>query len=92
MPGDRPGRGRQVPRLAAALDERTDTVYVADGSGKITVVDGARCNARVSSGCAKPLAAITTGGFPAAAAFNPKTRTLYVASPAGQVRDRRRPV
>ena len=71
--------------LAAALDERTDTVYVADGSGKITVVDGARCNARVSSGCAKPLAAITTGGFPVAAAFNPKTRTLYVASPAGQV-------
>ena len=54
-------------------------------SGKITVVDGARCNARVSSGCAKPLAAITTGGFPVAAAFNPKTRTLYVASPAGQV-------
>jgi DNA-binding beta-propeller fold protein YncE len=71
--------------LAAALDERTDTVYVADGSGKITVVDGSRCNARVRSGCAKPLAAITTGGFPVAAAFNPKTRTLYVASPAGQV-------
>ena len=70
---------------AAALDERTDTVYVADGAGTITVVNGARCNARVTSGCAKPLATIKTGGFPVAAAFNPKTRTLYVASPAGQV-------
>ncbi len=71
--------------LAAALDERTDTVYVADGAGTISVVNGARCNAKVTSGCAKPLATIKTGGFPVAAAFNPKTRTLYVASPAGQV-------
>ena len=71
--------------LAAALDERTDTVYVADGAGTISVVNGARCNAKVTSGCAKPLATIKTGGFPVAAALNPKTRTLYVASPAGQV-------
>ena len=41
--------------LAAALDERTDTVYVADGAGTISVVNGARCNAKVTSGCAKPL-------------------------------------
>jgi len=71
--------------LAAALDERTDTVYVADGAGTISVVNGARCNAKVTSGCAKPVATIKTGGFPVAAAFNPKTRTLYAASPAGQV-------
>ena len=71
--------------LAAALDERTDTVYVADGAGTISVVNGARCNAKVTSGCAKPVATIKTGGFPVAAAVNPKTRTLYVASPAGQV-------
>jgi DNA-binding beta-propeller fold protein YncE len=71
--------------LAAALDERTDTLYVADGAGIISVVNGARCNAKVTSGCAKPLATIKTGGFPVAAAFNPKTRTVYVASPAGQV-------
>jgi DNA-binding beta-propeller fold protein YncE len=71
--------------LAAALDQRTDTIYVADGAGTVTVVNGARCNARVTSGCAKPLATIKTGGFPVAAALNPNTRTVYVASLAGQV-------
>jgi DNA-binding beta-propeller fold protein YncE len=71
--------------LAAALDPRTDTIYVADGAGTVTVVNGARCNATVASGCAKPLATIKTGGFPVAAALNPKTGTLYVASGAGQV-------
>ena len=44
--------------LAAALDQRTDTIYVADGTGTVTVVNGARCNAHVTSGCAKPLATI----------------------------------
>ena len=70
---------------AAALDQRTDTLYVTDGAGTVTVVNGARCNAQVTSGCARPLATIKTGGFPVAAAFNPRTRTVYVASPAGQV-------
>jgi DNA-binding beta-propeller fold protein YncE len=70
---------------AAALDQRTDTLYVTDGAGTVTVVNGARCNAHVTSGCARPLATIKTGGFPVAAAFNPRTRTVYVASPAGQV-------
>jgi DNA-binding beta-propeller fold protein YncE len=71
--------------LAAALDERTGTIYVADGAGTVTVVNGARCNANVTSGCARPLATIKTGGAPVAAAFNPSTRTVYVASLAGQV-------
>ena len=71
--------------LAAALDQRTDTVYVADGAGTVTVVNGARCNAAVTSGCATPLATINTGRFLVAAAFNPQTRTVYVASLAGQV-------
>jgi DNA-binding beta-propeller fold protein YncE len=71
--------------LAAALDERTDSVYVADGAGTVTVVNGARCNAQVTSGCATPLATIKTGGVDVAAVVNPKTRTLYVASLAGNV-------
>jgi DNA-binding beta-propeller fold protein YncE len=71
--------------LAAALDPRTDTIYVAGGAGTITVVNGARCNARVTSGCAKPLATIKTGGSPVAVALNSKTRTVYAASLAGQV-------
>ncbi len=71
--------------LAAALDQRTDTVYVADGAGTVTVINGNRCNASVISGCAKPLATIKTSGPGVAAVFNPQTRTVYVASPAGQV-------
>jgi DNA-binding beta-propeller fold protein YncE len=71
--------------LAAALDQRTGTIYVADGAGTVTVVNGARCNAAVTSGCATPLATINTGVPGVAAVFNPKTRTVYVASPAGQV-------
>ena len=67
------------------MDERTDTVYVVNGTGNtVSVLNGARCNARVTRGCGKPVATIKVGKFPVAAAFNPATRTLYVASPAGQ--------
>ncbi len=72
--------------LAAAVDEKTDTVYVANGNdGTVSVVNGARCNAGVTSGCGKLVATIKVGGFPVAAVFNPATGTLYVASPEGDV-------
>jgi DNA-binding beta-propeller fold protein YncE len=71
--------------LAAAIDEKTDTIYTANATGTISVVDGALCNAAITSGCNTPLATIHTGGFPVDDVFNPRTRTLYVASPAGDV-------
>ncbi len=73
--------------LAEAIDFKTDTIYVGDGAGTVTVVDGARCNASVTSGCRKPLATIKTGGFVVALAFNPATRTVYAANagPGGGV-------
>ena len=71
--------------LAAAVDERTDTVYVAIGEGSISVVDGALCNATITSGCGHPLATIHTGGFDVDDVFDPTTRTLYAVSPAGSV-------
>ena len=71
--------------LAAAVDERTDTIYVANGEGSVSVVDGALCNATITSGCGRPLATIHTGGFDVDDVFNPTTRTLYVVSPAGSV-------
>jgi DNA-binding beta-propeller fold protein YncE len=72
--------------LAAAVDERTDTVYVTNGNdGTVSVLNGAQCNARVTRGCGKPLATIRVGGFLVAAAVNPATGTLYVASPLGDV-------
>ena len=48
------------------------------------MIDGATCNATVTSGCSS-LATITTGGFPVALAFEPRTATLYVASLDGSV-------
>jgi DNA-binding beta-propeller fold protein YncE len=67
--------------LAAAIDEATDTIYVLNGNdGTVSVVDGARCNARVTQGCGRPLATVKVGQLPVAAAFNPATRTVYVAN------------
>ena len=71
--------------LAAAVDEKTDTIYVANGTGSVSVVNGSLCNVTVTSGCATPVATIHTGGFPVDDVFDPMTRTLYVASPAGDV-------
>src|ERR1700761_2684533 len=71
---------------AAAVDERTGTVYVTNSNdGTVSVVNGARCNAKVTSGCGAPRATIKLGGFPVAAAVNPVTRTLYVDDLKGGV-------
>jgi DNA-binding beta-propeller fold protein YncE len=70
--------------LAAAVDERTDTVYVMNGNDDtVSVLNGARCNARVTRGCGRPVATIKVGKFPVAAALSRRTRTLYVANLAG---------
>jgi DNA-binding beta-propeller fold protein YncE len=71
--------------LAAAIDARTDTIYVVNGSaGTVSVLDGARCNARVTGGCGRAVATIRVGRMPVAAAFNPATRTVYVANLKGR--------
>ena len=72
--------------LAAAVDERTNTVYVTNGNdGTVSVLNGAQCNARVTQGCGEPVATIKVGGFLVANAVDPATDTLYVASPKGDV-------
>ena len=75
---------------AAVVDDKTGTVYVTnsvtDGNdGTVSVVNGARCNARVTTGCGTPAATIKLGGFVVAAALNPATHTLYVADLKGSV-------
>jgi DNA-binding beta-propeller fold protein YncE len=70
--------------LAAVVDQKTDTVYVTNGNdGTVSVLNGARCNAQVTSGCGQAVATIQVGKSPVAAALNPATRTLYVATPGG---------
>ena len=67
------------------MDERTDTVYVANGNdGTVSVLNGARCNAKVTK-AAEAGSHDQAVGFLVAAALNPATRTLYVASPQGEV-------
>ena len=76
--------GVGISPLAAAIDPRTDTVYVVNGtSNTVSVLNGARCNAQVTSGCARPVATVRVGTFPVAAVVNPATRTLYVANLGG---------
>jgi DNA-binding beta-propeller fold protein YncE len=67
--------------LAVTIDEKTDTIYVEDGSGAVSVVDGGRCNAVVRTHCGV-LDTIKTGGFDVAGALNPRTHTLYTAAPS----------
>ena len=73
--------------LYAAVDPVTDTVYVVNaaptGAGAVTVVNGARCNARVTAGCGRVLATIKVGKFPVAAVLARRTGTLYVANAVG---------
>ncbi len=72
--------------LAATIDQKTDTIYVINGgSNDVSVLSGARCNARVTRGCGRPVATIRVGKFPVAAALDPRTRTLYVVSPDGHI-------
>jgi DNA-binding beta-propeller fold protein YncE len=68
---------------AIAIDEATDTIYVPDSSGDTSLLSGARCSARVTSGCGTIVATINVGGI--AAALDPATRTLYVADPEGGI-------
>jgi DNA-binding beta-propeller fold protein YncE len=71
--------------LAAAVDQRTDTVYVTNGnSSTVSVLNGARCNATVTRGCGRPVATVKVGKLPVAAAINRATRTLYVANLNGR--------
>ena len=80
--------GRNGPGpFAAVVDARTDTVYVVNASptenGTVTVFSGARCNARITSGCRHVIATIRVGRFPVAAALSPRTGTVYVANAGG---------
>ena len=73
--------------LGVAVDPRTDTIYVTNGNDNtVSVINGARCNAKDLRGCATAVVAtVSVGTFPVADAFDPATRTLYVANLAGSI-------
>ena len=68
-----------------AVDPATDTLYVTEagagisGTGHtLSVINGATCNGRVTSGCGQTPATVTVGHFPFGDAFDPANNTVYV--------------
>ena len=69
-----------VSPLLAAVDAATGMIYVTDfSSAEVTVLDGSRCNASVTSGCGAPVREQAVGSQPFGLAINPRTNTVYVA-------------
>ncbi len=68
-----------------AVDQATDTIYVADlqngeGSGTVSVINGATCNAITTTGCGHTPPAVTVGFGPSAIAFDPATGMVAVTN------------
>jgi YVTN family beta-propeller protein len=64
-----------------AVDQATDTVYVANsGDNTVSVINGATCSATVTSGCASTPVTVGTGNAPVALAVDRVTDTVYVAN------------
>ena len=71
------------------FDPRTDTLYVADANfdangnpqaGSVSVINGATCNATVTSGCGQQPGSVPVGNFPFIPFFDRATGTVYVTN------------
>jgi DNA-binding beta-propeller fold protein YncE len=70
----------QLPSMIA-VDQTTDTVYVADtGDNTVSVFNGATCNALVTSGCAQKPATVPVGLQPLSIFADPANHTVYVTN------------
>jgi YVTN family beta-propeller protein len=66
--------------FAVRLDQARNILYITDVvDSDIVVIDGATCNARLTSGCDAPLALIPAGGWPTDAAIDPALDAAYVS-------------
>jgi YVTN family beta-propeller protein len=64
-----------------AVDQATGTVYVANsGSGTVSVINAATCNAHQHSGCGQTPPTIIVGSGPEGIAVNDTTDTVYVTN------------
>jgi DNA-binding beta-propeller fold protein YncE len=65
-----------------AVDQATDTVYVTDAGGnRVSVINGATCNARRHSGCGQTPRTVRVGVGPFGIAVDQATDSVYVTSP-----------
>jgi YVTN family beta-propeller protein len=92
------GCGQTPPTVTVAtgpdgvvVDQSTDTVYAGseapNGAGTVSVIDGATCNATITSGCTQTPPTVTVGtgniNVNVALAIDATTKTLYVANSIG---------
>jgi DNA-binding beta-propeller fold protein YncE len=74
--------GRAAQRVA--IDAATDQIYVTNwASATVSIINGASCNATVTTGCSKPAAAQPVGSQPHGLAINPATDTVYALNRLG---------
>ena len=65
-----------------AVDQATDTIYVANSGGTtVSVINGAACNGKVTSGCGRKPRRVHLGKSPWAVAVNQATDTIYALNP-----------
>jgi DNA-binding beta-propeller fold protein YncE len=68
---------------AIAIDQQTDTVYVADSNDNtVAVFNGAICNAETSAGCGQTPAMVPVGMLPVAIFDDPANNTVYIPNGA----------
>jgi DNA-binding beta-propeller fold protein YncE len=66
---------------AVAVDATTNTVYVTNlGDNTLSVINGATCDATVSTGCGQTAPAVPVGQSPIAVAVNAMNNTVYVVN------------
>ncbi len=79
-----PTLGVPAQPVAVAVNDATDSVYVATLSGTVAVFDGTTCNASDHSGCGQAPASVTVGrGDVNDVVADPRTNTIYSADQGG---------
>jgi DNA-binding beta-propeller fold protein YncE len=68
-----------------AIDQATDTIYVADlqngeGSGTVSVINGAACNAATTTGCGRTPPTVRVGFGPSAISLDPASQAVVVSN------------
>jgi YVTN family beta-propeller protein len=67
--------------LGVAVDQASNTIYVTNRfDNTVSVINGAACNAAVTSGCGQTPPTVAVGGFPSLLAVDQVTHTIYVAN------------
>ncbi len=69
-----------VPRFIG-INKVTNTIYVSNnGDNTLSVIDGATCNRKKTSGCAQSQPTTPVGIFPQQVAVDERTNTIYVVN------------